>query len=93
MNGADGKVEVKWKTRDQSAVNEKDYIGGEGVLTFDHGETVKSLEIEIIDDHTFEKDETFMVILSDPSAGARLGRLKSTVVTIVNDDGKFCKPW
>ena len=29
VNGADGKVEVVWKTKDQSALHGKDYIGGE----------------------------------------------------------------
>ena len=87
-NGADGQVSVKWTTTDQSAVNGKDYVGGEGTIVFDHGETVKILSIELIDDKTFEKDETFMVTLSDPTSGVQLGRLKRTVVTIVNDDGK-----
>ena len=29
INGADGKVELLWKTKDQSALHGKDYIGGE----------------------------------------------------------------
>lgn len=29
VNGADGKVELTWKTKDQSALHGKDYIGGE----------------------------------------------------------------
>lgn len=29
INGADGKVELIWKTKDQSALHGKDYIGGE----------------------------------------------------------------
>ena len=38
----------------------------------------------------FEKDETFMVELAEvKTEGAKLGRLKRTVVTIVSDDGKF----
>ena len=37
----------------------------------------------------FEKDENFEVILeSESSQGAKLGKLKKTIVTIVNDDGK-----
>lgn len=36
----------------------------------------------------FEKDETFMIELLDfQSPGAKFGRLKRTVVTIVSDDG------
>ena len=48
---------------------------------------MKLLGIELIDDKTFEKDETFMLTLSEPTNGAKVGRLKRTVVTIVNDDG------
>ena len=87
MNGADGQIAVKWTTTDQSAVSGKDYHGGEGTVVFEHGETVKILGIELIDDKTFEKDETFMVTLSDATNGAKVGRLRRTVVTIVNDDG------
>lgn len=87
VDGADGKVELTWKTKDQSALHAKDYIGGEGVLEFHTGETSKTIDIEIIDDHHFEKDETFMVELTEVTCeGAKLGRLRRTVVTIVSDD-------
>ena len=33
VNGADGKVELVWKTKDQSALHGKDYIGGEVIDT------------------------------------------------------------
>jgi len=49
VNGADGCISVGWKTKDLTAVNGKDYIGGEGTLLFEHGETSKSLEIHILD--------------------------------------------
>ena len=86
--GTDGKVEVKWKTMDQTAVNGKDYHGGFGTLVFEHGEQVKHIAIDIIDDKDFEKDETFIVELTETSEGAHLGNIKSAAVTIVNDDGK-----
>lgn len=86
VDGSDGKVEVKWRTKDIEAVNGSDYIGGEGTLTFEHCEREKNIEIPIIDDQEYEKDESFEIELFDPSPGAELGRLKKTVVTIVNDD-------
>ncbi|XP_065660327.1 sodium/calcium exchanger 3 isoform X2 [Hydra vulgaris] len=87
INGADGKLEVLWKTKDQSALHGKDFIGGQGSLIFEHGETCKAINIEIIDDHMFEKDETFVVEFTEiKPAGAKFGRLKRTVVTIVSDD-------
>ncbi len=45
----------------QSAVNGKDYRGGEGTIEFKHGETHRAVNIPIIDDMEFEKDENFEV--------------------------------
>lgn len=39
--GADGEVSVMWRTKDKSAVGGKDYIGGEGTITFKHTEVSK----------------------------------------------------
>ena len=49
VNGADGTVKVMWQTKDMSAKNNKDYVGGEGTLTFSHGETQKTIDISILD--------------------------------------------
>ena len=49
-NGADGKVSIGWKTEDMTAISGRDYQGGDGVITFEHGETSKVLEIPITDD-------------------------------------------
>lgn len=87
--GTDGTIKVTWTTKDQSAICGKDYHGGKGELTFEHGEQVKYIEIEIMDDKAFEKDETFILELSDPTGGAQLGKITRTVVNLVNDDGKF----
>ena len=73
---------------DQTAVNGKDYHGGSGTLIFEHGEQVKYITIDIIDDKDFEKDETFLVELTETSEGAKIGSVRSAAVTIVNDDGK-----
>ena len=38
----------------------------------------------------FEKDETFMIeFMEIKPPGAKFGRLKRTVVTIVSDDGNY----
>ena len=38
QNGADGDISVKWRTIDKTAINGKDYHGGEGEVHFKHGE-------------------------------------------------------
>ena len=53
-SGADGIVEVSWKTEDMTAVSNRDYVGGSGVVTFAHGETTKILEIVVYDDEVRE---------------------------------------
>ena len=46
-NGCDGRVAVKWITKDLTAVSGQDYTGGEGSLVFEHGETTKMIDIII----------------------------------------------
>ncbi|CAL1282585.1 unnamed protein product [Larinioides sclopetarius] len=85
-NGVDGIVTAKWRTIDRTAVSGKDYIGGEGEITFEHGESEKNIEIPIVDDFNAEKDEHFEVELFDPVGGATIGQVNRSTVTITNDD-------
>merc|ERR1711963_975824 len=86
QNGADGEISIKWRTIDKSAVSGKDYIGGEDVVHFKHGETNQLIKIPIIDDMEFEKDENFEIELFEPEGGAKIGKINRTAVTITNDD-------
>lgn len=52
--GADGHVSVKWSTKDISAVSGADYEGSEGELKFDHGETIKTIDIVIHDSKVWQ---------------------------------------
>ena len=47
--GADGHVGVKWRTKDITAVNGKDYKGGEGELKFDNQEITKTIDIPLFE--------------------------------------------
>lgn len=85
-NGADGEVSIKWRTIDKTAINNRDFKGGEGTLVFKHTEVELNIEIPIIDDMSPEKDEHFEVELYDPEGGAKLGNINRTAVTITNDD-------
>uniref|UniRef100_A0A1W7RA49 Sodium/calcium exchanger 3 n=1 Tax=Hadrurus spadix TaxID=141984 RepID=A0A1W7RA49_9SCOR len=84
--GADGIVSCKWKTKDKSAKNGRDYKGGEGEIVFQHSEIEKNIEILIIDDFDAEKDEHFEIELFEPKGGATIGQINRTTVTITNDD-------
>lgn len=85
-NGADGHVSVKWKTKDMTAHHGVDYDGGEGELKFENGETMKNIEIYIHDTKLSERDESFQVELMEAGGGAEIGKIKKTIVTIVNDE-------
>ena len=62
-----------------------DYTLDAGTLTFDAGETVKTIEITIIDDGLDEDDETVEVTLSNVTGGeAELGILAQHTYTIVD---------
>ncbi|XP_056017279.1 sodium/calcium exchanger 3-like isoform X1 [Ostrea edulis] len=85
-NGCDGRIVAKWKTKDITAVGGRDYENTSGEIVFEHGELTKMIEINVKDDLEFEKDENFEVDLVEVDGGAKLGKLKRCVVTIVNDD-------
>lgn len=93
VNGADGLVTVRWRTKDLTAVHNKDYIGGEGTLTFEHGETSKTINLKILETNihdgrghkVMERDHSFQVELFSPSTGSAIGKISKAIVTLVND--------
>jgi hypothetical protein len=56
-----------------------------GTVTFNPGDTVQQINVNVADDSTVEPDETFVVTLSNPSAGARI-IVGSAGGVIRNDD-------
>ena len=60
--------------RAQTATADADYVPVKGALHFAEGEVSKTIEITIIDDDEFEKDEEFTVVLTEPSAPRRQSR-------------------
>jgi hypothetical protein len=63
-----------------------DYRPVSGKLTFAAGETSKTFTVPIINDTLVEANETFGVMLKNPTGGTTLGPLKDAIVTIVEDD-------
>src|SRR6185369_2615830 len=65
-----------------------DFVGGTlpwGTVTFDAGETSKTITVNVASDTVVEPDEGFAVLLSDPSSGLAIDTAIATG-TIVNDD-------
>ena len=84
-NGCDGKVEVEWHTVEQTAKVGSDFLETSGVVTFENGESEKTVRIAIVQTDEKEPDETFRAVLGAVSEGAQLGHTKETVVTIIGD--------
>ena len=74
---ATGTVTVAYATADGSAEAGDDYTAKSGTLSFDAGETSKTVSVSISDDSENESDETFTVTLSSAS-GADLGTKTAT---------------
>lgn len=83
-SASDQPVTVHFATSNGTAKASKDYKPASGQLTFNAGETIKSIRVPILGDTTPEPDETFTLSLSNP-ANASLGNSQATG-TIVNDD-------
>ncbi|NOT53587.1 MAG: hypothetical protein HOP18_03185, partial [Deltaproteobacteria bacterium] len=78
-------VTVNYATTNGSATAGGDYTATSGALTFNPGETIKTISVPVSGDTGIEQNETFLVNLSAPS-GATLTDGQG-VGTILNDDG------
>jgi uncharacterized delta-60 repeat protein len=82
-------VSVHFATAPETAHEWEDYLPQAGTLQFAPGERRKEIHIPIIDDKIVEPDETFRVLLGDPSPGAAIAGTNSVQVQILNDDAGF----
>jgi len=78
-------VTVNYATADGTAVNPGDYSSSSGLLTFDPGQTSKTVAVTVQGDTTNEANETFTVTLSSP--GNATFTDDQGQGTIINDDG------
>ena len=77
-------VKVDWATADGTATAGEDYTASSGTLTFEPGETVKTISIPIIDDTVSDSGETFTLRLSN-AQGVDIEDGEATG-TILNDE-------
>ena len=70
------------------AAGSDDFAATTGTATFAEGETTATIQVEIAADRTYEGDETFQLVLSDPVSGSgySLSGNTSANSVIVNDD-------
>jgi hypothetical protein len=86
VDGATSTVTVDFATSDGTAIAGSDYTATSGTLTFNQGETSKSFSIPILNDNSFEGDETINLTLSNPGGvsptNVALGNPSTAVLTI-----------
>ena len=71
--GSRGAVSCTFHTKDVTAIAGHDYTACSGEIVFADGEAVKEIQVQILDDSSWEKDEMFKVILENPTSGAQFG--------------------
>ena len=92
---SDSPVTVEYRTGDDPA-NEpnatagEDYVATDGTLTFQPGETLKTVEVEVLADDHDEGHETMRLILSN-AQGARID--KASALGVIKNDGPIPKAW
>jgi len=80
-------VTVQYGTADGTAKSSSDYQSTSGTLTFDPGDTSKTIDVPVNGDLLVEPDETFTVTLSNQSPNAAISPTNGTGTgTIQNDD-------
>ena len=92
---SDSPVTVEYRTGDDPA-NEsnatagEDYEATEGTLTFEPGETLKTVEVDVLADDHDEDHETMRLILSN-AQGARIDRASARGV--IKNEGPIPRAW
>ncbi len=88
-------VTVEYRTGDDPA-NEpnatagEDYVATDGMLTFEPGETLKTVEVDLLADDHDEGHETMRLILSN-AQGARIDR--ASAPGVIKNDGPVPRAW
>jgi hypothetical protein len=77
-------VTVEYATVAGTASEGSDYLAASGTLTFASGEIEKEISVSILPNGSSEAEESFQVILSNPTGGVELG-LASHTLTITHN--------
>ncbi|MCT7958469.1 Calx-beta domain-containing protein [Laspinema palackyanum] len=89
-DNAIGTVSVEYATstpnRNNATTADADYIPTQGTLTFNPGETIKTLTIPILNDDVVEGTEAVQIALSNPSNGAVLGGVSTAILEILDHE-------
>lgn len=87
-SGTIGTVGVSYATSSGTALSGTDFTSTSGTLSWANGDaSTKTINVPLVNDVTFEGNETFTVTLSAPTGGASIGGTNPITATILDDDG------
>lgn len=89
QGGSRGSLTVNYATADISAMAGSDYVPQAGTLTFNDGETLKTLDIPILDDGVIEPDKAFVIRLSN---GPKIDSISSPVEEVITIQDRIVPP-
>ena len=81
-------VTVDYATADDTATAGEDYTDTSGTLTFEAGETAKTVSVAVLDDAASEGPETFTLTLSNASGAGAYLKAASATGTIKDDEAE-----
>jgi hypothetical protein len=84
-SGGIGSLSVNYSTADGSAKAGEDYVATSGMLTFAEGETSKTLDVAALNNAPLEQDETFLVVLKNPTDPDTVDSPGVAVVTLKDE--------
>lgn len=84
--GTDQTISISYSVTGGAATNGSDYTLTSGTLTFENGETSKTIPVVIKDDTLSEGNETVIVTLNHIEGGATIGSVNSVTLTIMDND-------
>lgn len=85
-NGSAGTITVDYRTTPGTATAGSDYTAVIGSVTFGPGETVKTVNIPLLNDALIEGSENFGFTIDNVQGGASLLAPRTATITIVDDD-------
>uniref|UniRef100_A0A8B9LL02 Integrin beta n=1 Tax=Astyanax mexicanus TaxID=7994 RepID=A0A8B9LL02_ASTMX len=85
----DGRTQVTYSSRDLTAKDKKDYVSVDGDMAYGPGETQKLVQVKLLQlaetDSLLDKQlKQFVLDLSNPRQGAKLGRIPRTTINITD---------
>ncbi|ACL76817.1 Calx-beta domain-containing protein [Ruminiclostridium cellulolyticum] len=79
-------IYVNYATLEGTAKDGNDFTAATGNLKIPAGKKSGMINVEVAGDTVYEDNETFSLMLSNPSAGAEINPLKGTAVCTINDN-------